>query len=1199
MYNLSRNHQTKNQAELESAELSPDSHSGLTEDQIMLRTFVAMCIPAVAAVIAMGQPAFFNILTAVTTAVACHLLIKVYELKDLSNLGEPTYKTLYSPLVAGMIVGLCVGELSPYPVTAVISAVTMIVFKWGQEKYFGRKIINPAAGAKALVLLLITSMWFLSDPLTAGQLFYPEHLQYSLLSGEGFMAAMEYAEALGFYGTENLSITESLFLWKRHGWIGGASGVLTLASGVLLAIWIRLKWRLALSYLAGMTALSVLLGTATGSPIIMRIAFHVFTGSVIFLAFFMATEPQTTPATTFGEYAFGAVLALLTMAGQLVGLYGSSFVALAIMNPFAPYFDRFKLTVPYGTELREHKIGEEEPVKGDSSTSPVLSYDSSKCIMCKLCVKACDEIQEKGILSLNGEDEGDIVRNAGLLDVDFAVCDICGECFEICPTGALSARQPGSPVRKWEADSEVQTTCSNCGTGCQIKAYALDNELIRVESVGVSPNQKALCANGRFGHEYVNSERRLSQPLLRKNGDLVPVSWQEALNSITRNLQEIKEKHGADSIGALTSGKATNEGNYLLQKFMRVCIQTNNIDYTSRNCQGKTRELLEDTLGIGAMTGTIEGLKESDCIMVAGSNLTTTHPVISRYVRKAVRKEGTDLIVVDPREILLSRWSSQWLGINPGSDARLIQGLMRAIIDEDLYDREFVEEFGENFEEFKDSLPELERNELAESVGIETEKLEKTAELIAGANNFSILIGSGITQYAEGSENIKALINLALLTGNISGEGAGIYPLKGQINAQGAADMGADPNNLPGYQPLDDKNVVEKFAGRWQHDLPEKEGLTALEMKDSAASGEFKALLAMGANPLLSQLNREKIAQAIDELDLFVVMDPFLTESARKADVVLPAATFLEKSGTFTTSERRIAKVNKLIDPPGKARADWEIITALACKMGFKFRYSSPEEIMNEIASLTPIYQGISYEKIEGEGIQWPIKKEGGGTSDLHKGGPDQGKATFLPMETEDQQKITDEKYPLQLITGRSLFRMHTDAMNKRALKVQEHEPYAEINPWDALEFEINEGEDIQIVSPQGSVQVSARITDKVQQGNVFLPIDFALSPTNQLTDDRDNESLIVTELKRTSCSLEKLPRRQRLKIVEEDCRACDRCRQVCPTNAIEGEIGGEPYQLNNDSCIHCSNCMDECPFSAIIVEYSRKITTSSKEVVK
>lgn len=1188
MYNLSKNHPENKQAESKSAELSPDRHSGLTEDQIMLRTFVAMCIPAAAAVIAMGQPALFNILTSVITAVGCHLLIKLFEQQDLSNLGEPTYKTFYSPLVAGMIVGLCVGELSPYPVTALISAVTMVVFKWGQEKYFGRKIINPAAGAKALVLLLITSMWFLSDPLTAGQLFYPEHLQYNLLSGEGFVAAMEFAEAYGFYGTENLSITESLFLWKRHGWIGGASGLLTVASGVLLAIWIRLKWRLALSYLAGMTALSVLLGAATGSPIIMRIAFHVFTGSVIFLAFYMATEPQTTPATTAGEYAFGAVLAVLTMAGQLVGLYGSSFVALAIMNPFAPYFDRLKLTASYGAQLREHRPGEGNQPEMDTSTSPVLSYDSSKCIMCKLCVKACDEIQEKGILSLNGDDEGDIVRNAGLLDVDFTVCDVCGECFEICPTGALSARQPGSPIRKWEADSEVQTTCSNCAAGCQIKAYAHNDELIRVEAVGASPNQGALCVNGRFGHAYVNSDRRLTRPLLRKNGDLVPVSWQEALSAIKRNLEGIKEEHGSETIGALASGKATNEGNYLLQKFMRICLNTNNIDHTSSYCQGTTLKLLEESLGTGAMTGSIEDLKESDCILVAGSNLTTTHPVISRYVRKAVREKGADLIVLDPREILLARWSSQWLSPNPGSDVRVLQGILKTIIDRDLYDEEFVEEFGVGFEGFRNSLPEMEKYELAEMAGIPVEKLDKAAELIGRADRFSILIGSGITQHSSGSENVKSLINLALLTGNITGEGAGIYPLQGQINAQGAADMGAEPHKLPGYQSLDDGNALGKFTRSWQHELPDEKGMTALEMRDSAAAGELKALIALGANPLLSQPHRGKTKKALDNIDLFVVIDPFLTESGKKADVVLPAATFLEKDGTFTSSERRISRVNKLIDPPGSARADWEIICALARNLGHDFGYNRPEEIMNEITSLTPIYQGINYESIEGEGIQWPLKEEGSGTSHLHKQGPERGKAAFLPMDAEEQQTITDEEYPLQLTTGRSIFRVHTDIMNNEMLKPQASGPYAEINPQDALEHEINDGEEIQIRSPRGAVRVSARVTDRVQQGAVFLPIHFVFSPANRLTDDRIDENTMVPELKRTPCRLEKLPRRQSLQIDEEDCRACDRCRQVCPTDAIEGEPGGEAYQLDYDSCIRCINCLDECPFSAIDVLPSR-----------
>ncbi len=377
--------------------VAADIHSRLTEDQVMLRTLVAMMIPAIAAILAMGTNALFNILTALITSLFFHYVLRAIDLRSIRKLKESTYETPYSPLVAGMIVGLCMGELSPYPVTAVVAALTMVVFKWGQEKYYGRKIINPAAGAKAFVLLLITMVWLLPDSLTSGMLFYPDHLQYALFTEEGFLGAMELAENVGFYGTERLSTAWSLVIWKAHGWIGGASGILTMAAGILLAFWIKLKWRISLSYLLGMTILAVITGIFTGGHYGLRIAFHVFTGSVIFLAFFMATEPQTTPVTMKGQYIFGGVLAILTMGLQFLGLFGSSFIALAIINPFAPYLDRVGLKAPFGRGKRVFSPSRGLVSASEDASSPLLNYEPSKCIVCTRCIKACQEIQGKGV----------------------------------------------------------------------------------------------------------------------------------------------------------------------------------------------------------------------------------------------------------------------------------------------------------------------------------------------------------------------------------------------------------------------------------------------------------------------------------------------------------------------------------------------------------------------------------------------------------------------------------------------------------------------------------------------------------------------------------------------------------------------------------------------------------------------------------
>ncbi len=1116
-------------AQKEPNKLKPERHSGLDEDQVMLRTFAAMCIPAIAVILAVGQRAFLNILTAVVAAIVCHAIIKIFESQDLAKLGETTYKTFYSPLVAGMIVGLCMVELSPYYITAIVSAVTMVVFKWGQEKYFGRKIINPAAGAKALVLLLITLMWFIPDNLAAGQLFYPEHLDYNLLSGEGFVAAMEFGEAMGFYGTENLSIAESFFLWNRHGWMGGASPLLTVLSGILLAMWIKLKWKLTLSYLGSMIVLAVLLGAATGSPIILRIAFHAFTGSVVFLAFYMATEPQTTPATEMGQYVFGGLLAVLTMVGHLIGFYGSSFVALAILNPYSPYIDRIGIKIPFGKKERMFSPAEFSMAEVDT-TSPVMDYDESKCIMCQRCVKACDEIQEKGILGLGDRGEN-IFTTAGLGERGFSECDGDGQCFELCPTGALTPKQEGHEIRKWEADTEGRTTCTNCGTGCKLKAYLKDNELVRVESVDVSPNEGALCIKGRFGHTYVNSDDRLTQPLVRKEGNLVPVSWKEALREVSNKFKEIKEEHGSEAIGGIASAVSTNEENFLFQKFMRVCLGTNNIDQSNRLCQTSSMIALEKAFGCGAMTNSIEELTEADCIFVAGSNTTAAHPVIARYIKEAVREHGAELIVLDPREIELVRWADHWLRPDIGTDTASINGLMNVILDNDWQDDEFIEARTEDFAELKESLSDYDPDSVEEMTGIPADELKKAAESFAKAEKSSIVFASGITQHTSGTKNVLSLANLAMMTGNIGREGTGLNPLQGQNNAQGASDMGALPNRLTGYQSIDDPGDVCKFVNTWNKEIPTEPGLTKIEMIRSAAADELKGMFIMGDNTVMSDPNKMQTEMALDNLEFLVVADPFLTETAAKADVVLPAATFLEKEGTFTNTERRIQKVNKIREAPGKVRSDWEIISALAQKMGYKFNYSRPEEIMNEIADLTPIYNGITYEDIEEEGIQWPVQDDKSGTPILHQEEFMSGKGVFHAVEYEQYEEQPDEEYPLRLSTGRTLYQVRTGAMSRRSdvLSAKLDQPYVEVNPEDGEKYDLSDGEEVKVSTKLGQIQTEARITEKVPAGTIFVPIHFTESPANQLTDDTFDEDSGTPGIKQASCRIEKVPAEEKI----------------------------------------------------------------------
>ncbi len=1066
-------------------------HSNLTEKQVMIRTLVAMMIPAVAAVLAMGTNALYNILVAVITAVICHYIIKVVELKSIHRLSEATYKNPYSPLVAGMIVGLCMGELSPYYITAIVSAMTMIVFKWGQEKYFGRKIVNPAAGAKALILLTITLIWMLPDSLTSGMLFYPEHLDYALFTEEGFLGAMRLAEQVGFYGTENLSITQSLILWKSHGWIGGASGILTLASGVLLAFRIKLKWRISLSYLLGMAVLATGLGMLTGGHIPMRIAFHVFTGSVIFLAFYMATEPQTTPVTHKGQYLFGALLAILTLGLQLLGLFGSSFIALAIINPFAYKFDRVRLKESFGRKIRNYLPEEKDPLPYDT-TSPVLVYDPSKCIACSRCILACEEVQGTGVLGYGSRGRS-IIATAGLGERGSSGCKGCGECLEYCPTGAITEKFPKIPLRKRDINTVI-TTCSYCSVGCQLELYPTDNKIAKVRGADSPPNNISLCLKGRFGHTYIDRENRVTHPLRkRQDGSFKPITWKEAINEIAEKFNE----YDADQIGGISSAQNTNEDNYIFQKFMRAVIGTNNIDHFSRLFYSASIFSLEKMIGPGVMTNSIQELTDTDCILITEADITESHPVIAYYVIKAVKKKGTKLIIISSKKNKLVNMADIWLRPENNTEADWINGLMKIIIDEDLYEHDFVENCTENFKELKTALKKYTAKKVSKTTSIPVDKLIATAKMFAGAKKASIIYDMTIEQHGKGVINVISLINLSSITGNIGKPASGLYPLKDQNNDQGTYDMGVVPDLLTGFQKVDNKKAREIFENEWGTIINSEKGLDAVEMLEAALSGDIKAMLVLGEGPEFSRPNLGEIKRSFDELEFLVVVTPFLNATAKTADIVLPAATFIEKEGTYTNNERRISRVRKGFNPLEESRAEWEILSALASRMNYAMNYKSSAEIMDEIANLTPIYNNVNYQALDNKGLQWPCDDSNKqGTKYLSRENLIKDRIELIPVEYSLSQKEETKKegpFKFNVMIGRILFHFKTGFMDPQieALESFIEDPYIEINSKDAENLELINEEKVKVVTKYGEIKARVYVSKRVNPGSVFIPFQY------------------------------------------------------------------------------------------------------------
>ena len=594
----------------------------------------------------------------------------------------------------------------------------------------------------------------------------------------------------------------------------------------------------------------------------------------------------------------------------------------------------------------------------------------------------------------------------------------------------------------------------------------------------------------------------MTGPLIRRDGELVPTSWDEALDFVAEYLTQIKQEFGPDSIAALASAKCTNEENYIMQKFVRAVIGTNNVDHCARLCHASTVAGLARAFGSGAMTNSIEDLDQATAIFVIGSNTTECHPIIGAAIKRAAQR-GVSLIVADPRAIELTEYAVVHLRQKHGTDVALINALAHVILREGLEDEEFIAQRTEGFEEFRAAV-EPYTPELAEKItGVAAQDIVRAARIYAPASAASLVYSMGITQHTTGTDNVLALANLAMLTGNIGRPGTGVNPLRGQNNVQGACDMGALPNVFPGYQKVDDDTVRMKFETAWGGPLPAAPGLTVVEMINAAAEGTAKALYVMGENPMLSDPHQTHVEVALKSLDFLVVQDIFLSETAQLADVVLPAAAFAEKEGTFTNTERRVQRVHKALEPPGEAREDYDIICDLARRMGYDMSYRDAAAIQDEIASLTPSYGGITYDRLEQGSLQWPCPdRDHPGTPILHVGKFTRGLGKFHPVEFIPAEELPDDDYPFTLSTGRILQHFHTGTMSRRSDVLDELVSVGaiEIHPDDAESLGIIDGQPVEVISRRGQININAMVTDRVTPGSVFLAFHYHEAPANRLT---------------------------------------------------------------------------------------------------
>jgi len=766
--------------------------------------------------------------------------------------------------------------------------------------------------------------------------------------------------------------------------------------------------------------------------------------------------------------------------------------------------------------------------KNYTTGNEAIGYDLNKCIRCGRCIRICEEVQMDSALTFKERASAVEVTTAFDMPLNESTCELCGQCISTCPTGALYERRAKGKGQCKDL-VRTRTTCPYCGVGCQIdlNVNPKTNQIVRVTSeVGCIPNDANLCVKGRFAMDFVASDQRLTTPLIKHNGRFEPTTWDEAIELVASRLGEIKAAYGADSIGGLSSAKCTNEDNYVFQKFIRAVIGTNNVDHCARLCHASTVTGLAKAFGSGAMTNSIDELKNTGCIFVIGSNTTEAHPVIGLVIKEAVVKYGAELVVADPRAIDLVRFAKLHIAQKPGTDVALVNAMMNVIIAEDLLDKEFIKERTEDFDALAEAVRDFSPEKAEAITTIPAGKIRQAARMFANASSASIVYSMGITQHTTGTDNVLSLANLAMLTGNVGKESAGVNPLRGQNNVQGACDVGALPNVYPGYQSVDDATIRAKFEKALGKELPTNKGLTVVEMLHAAQTGRIKALYIMGENPALSDPNLNRTRRALDAVDFLVVQDIFLSETAQYADVVLPSVCFAEKDGTFTNTERRVQRVRKAVVPPGEARDDWQILCEVATKMGYPMSYKCAGEIMDEIASLTPIYGGISFERIDSVGLQWPCPdKSHPGTKHLHKGKFTRGKGKFHAVEFKDPAELPSRKYPFVLSTGRLLYQFHTGTMTRKSSAINQVSPtgFVEIHPDDAKRLGIGDGQMVEVVTTRGKVTTPAKVTPDIGKGWLFMPFHFEEGPANMLTIDELDPLAKIPEYKVCAANIRRL----------------------------------------------------------------------------
>ena len=807
-----------------------------------------------------------------------------------------------------------------------------------------------------------------------------------------------------------------------------------------------------------------------------------------------------------------------------------------------------------------------KPYEVDMS-NPFYRYDPDQCILCGRCVEACQNLQVNETLSIRWEDKHPRVLWDGGATIGESSCVSCGHCVTVCPCNALMEKSmlgeagyftslpkpalngmidvvkgiepelgygPILKLSEMEADMReshtkiTKTVCTYCGVGCSFDIWTKDRHILKVEPAHGPANGVSTCIKGKFGWDYVNSAVRLTTPLIREGDKFREATWDEALGLVARRFAEIKAANGPDALAFISSSKCTNEESYLMQKLARAVIGTNNMDNCSRYCQAPATTGLWRTVGYGGDSGSISDIEQAGLVVIIGSNTAESHPVLATRVKRSHKLRGQKLIVSDLRENEMAQRADVFLHPKPGTDLIWLSAVTRYLFEKGLVNKAFIDKWVNKADEYEKSLEPFTLEMASERCGLPIETIKTVAHMIAEADGVCVLWAMGVTQHIMGSDTSTAISNLLLATGNYMRPGTGAYPLRGHNNVQGASDHGAMPNFFPGYQKVDDAEIRAKFEKAWKVTLPPKPGLDNHLMIDAIQDGRLKSMYVFGEELSMVDSNANYVGDALSKLDFFVMQEIFFTETCRFADVILPGCPSLEKEGTFTSTERRIQRLYRAMEPLGESRPDWEIIQDIANRLGAGWKYEHPSQIYEEIAPLTPIVAGVTYERLEGyKTLQWPVAEDGSDQPLLYTKQfkfPD-GKANFYPLTWYEPSNLQDAEYDLHLNNGRLLEHFHEGNMTYRTEGIREKTPctFIEVSPELANERGIKTGSWVQLTSRYGKVRAQALITTRVTGKELYMPMNSVEEPVNRLTSSYTDKVTHTPAYKETSVQLKVL----------------------------------------------------------------------------